>query len=344
MTDTKAVVERKGERTLVLIGEPVTADEIIARRNMVLDVIQRVMVQGVHYGIIPGTEKKDKEGRDITPKSLFKEGAELLSMVFGVRGDTVQERHVDGGNVRVDSIVRFLRIDDSKEVGMGVGTASTGETKWAWKRCYDDDEWESTEPSRRREIRKKGRNGFYTIRQVRQPPEDTLNTILQMSEKRAYVQGVRRWTACSDILKDDLEGKKSFNEDDDVDDPGPDHTGPEDTGPSEPKTGTSRAPNGNGGSKTADPPKTTQPTPTWVGMIERVNPAPFVDSKKIKRTKYFITGDDKTQFQTIFDDKGNEAMSLYIAKKRVKIFYTTSQYGNDLLNIFPEDAPDASDR
>jgi hypothetical protein len=266
---------------------------------------------------------------------LFKEGAELLSMVFAIRGDTIQERRLEGGEIRVDSVVRFFRIEDSKEVGMGVGTASTGETKWAWKRCYDEDEWEGTPVDRRREIRKKAKSGsFYTIRQIRQTPDDTLNTIVQMSEKRGYVQGVRRWTACSDILKDDLEGRKSFNEGEgEEEDPGPDHTAPEGPPPG-PQAGTTKAPNGNGGSHAPDKPKTEMLT--WIGVLAKVNPVAFVDSQKTKRTKYYVGGADKMEFQTIFEDKGNEAMSLFLGKKKVKIFYVVSQYGNDLQNIFEE--------
>jgi hypothetical protein len=90
--------------------------------------------------------------------------------------------------------------------GEGVGTASSAETKYQWRRAVCDDEYNATPEDRRRIAYKPGKNNsFYTIAQVRTEPEDVDNTILKMAKKRALIDAVLTVTAASDIFTQDAE-------------------------------------------------------------------------------------------------------------------------------------------
>jgi len=60
-------------------------NQFLARIRMVKDqiaavhqVMRECMKDGVHYGVIPGTEKKDKTGKDISKPVLLQPGADIL--------------------------------------------------------------------------------------------------------------------------------------------------------------------------------------------------------------------------------------------------------------------------
>lgn len=60
-------------------------EQAIARYNLVLEYAKRVMKQGRDYGVIPGTEKKAKDGEPSSENTtLLKPGAEKLCSIFGL--------------------------------------------------------------------------------------------------------------------------------------------------------------------------------------------------------------------------------------------------------------------
>ena len=61
---------------------PRTAKDIREQVQLIQDVMKEVMQEGQHYGVIPGTERKDKDGKDISKKTLLKPGAEKLCLTF----------------------------------------------------------------------------------------------------------------------------------------------------------------------------------------------------------------------------------------------------------------------
>ena len=57
--------------------------ETIRKQTLaVAELMKELLHKGEHYGVIPGTEKKDKDGKDISKPSLFKPGAEKISIMF----------------------------------------------------------------------------------------------------------------------------------------------------------------------------------------------------------------------------------------------------------------------
>lgn len=70
--------------------------EVLEAQNDTRALIREALVDGRDYGVIPGTERKDKAGRDISKKVLLKAGAERLCAAFGlVPTFEVLEKEVD---------------------------------------------------------------------------------------------------------------------------------------------------------------------------------------------------------------------------------------------------------
>lgn len=178
-------------------------EEIIEHVATVQKVMQAVMKgpskehpEGVHYGVIPGTNKP----------TLLKAGAELLCMTFRISdayhvedlstADTVRYRVTCTGSHQMTGTV----------LGTGMGEASSGEEKYKWLKATKT-EWDNTPETMRR--KKFGWNRQerkeYEILQVRTDPANLANTVLKMANKRAKMAMVLNVTAASDMFTQDLE-------------------------------------------------------------------------------------------------------------------------------------------
>lgn len=175
-------VENYGSRSL-------TAADVRAQVNLMQDVMQEVMKDGVHYGKIPGTNAK----------SLWKPGAEKLMATFRLAGDPETEDLSRDGEIHYRVKVRLLA--GGEFVGAGIGECMSLEEKYAWRGAVSPKEYEAT-PENRRRIKFK-RDG--EVKQVRTNPADVANTILKMAKKRAQVDAVITATAASDIFTQDIE-------------------------------------------------------------------------------------------------------------------------------------------
>ncbi|SDW93781.1 hypothetical protein [Lysobacter enzymogenes] len=176
-------VENYGSRSL-------TAADVRAQVNLVQDVMREVMIEGTHYGKIPGTNGK----------SLWKAGAEKLMATFRLAGDPEVESLGSDGEVHYRVKVR-LSTASGQFVGAGIGECSSQEDKYAWRASVNEKEFNAT-PENRRRI-KYTRDG--EKKQVRTNPADVSNTILKMAKKRAQVDAVITCTAASDIFTQDIE-------------------------------------------------------------------------------------------------------------------------------------------
>ena len=96
--------------------------DVSLKRQMVLAVMYQLMVEGVHYGVIPGTKKP----------TLFKSGAELLCHTFGYSQKFVTERE-DYDMHRVYTVVCHLDDKNGAPVSEGGGVCSTYEKKYRWR-------------------------------------------------------------------------------------------------------------------------------------------------------------------------------------------------------------------
>jgi hypothetical protein len=162
---------------------------------------QEVMKKDLHYGTIPGTPKP----------TLYKAGAEIINLMFGVSVDPADKEEEDGVD---DTGVRFYRaavrmVFKSRLggfLGASWGYASSLEEKYKWRRATGKREFEATPEARRRVKFKRGQNNSeYEEMQIRTEVDDIKNTVLQIAMKRAEVSGTRRVHALSDMFGQDLE-------------------------------------------------------------------------------------------------------------------------------------------
>ncbi len=200
-----AVVEMKQGGALASTNGSgrMAVSEIIQHVAVVQEVMRAVMKgpskehpDGVHYGVIPGTNKP----------TLLKPGAELLCMVFRIADSYQIEDLSTADTVRYRVTCTGTHQITGAMLGTGMGEASSGEEKYKWRKAYKE-EFEATPASMRRE--KKGwdkiKKQNYAILQVRTEPADLANTILKMANKRAKMAMVLNVTAASDCFAQDLE-------------------------------------------------------------------------------------------------------------------------------------------
>lgn len=110
---------------LAAVDDPgLSIDDIIARVNKIHAVQRRVMKEGVHYGVIPGTEKP----------ALLKPGAEMLCMTFQLDPQfTLDERH-DADHLEVVVTCTLYHSPTGARLGSGIGSCSTKEGRYAYRK------------------------------------------------------------------------------------------------------------------------------------------------------------------------------------------------------------------
>jgi hypothetical protein len=155
-----------------------------------------VMKLGTHYGTIPGTPKP----------TLFKSGAEIINLMFGVSVDPAELEEETGldevGVPFYRARVRMtFKTRSGISLGASFGVASSLEEKYKWRKASGQREFDAAPEGRRRVKHRKD----YDEQQVRTEVEDIRNTIVQMAMKRAEVSGTRRVHALSDMFAQDLE-------------------------------------------------------------------------------------------------------------------------------------------
>lgn len=161
--------------------------EVLAHGRLVQEVIQEVMVEGVHYGIIPGT-------KDVT---LYKAGSEKLLTVFRISADPQVIDLSIPGERRYQVRVIGRSMVSGVVVGVGIGECSSDESKYKWRTTYNQAEWEAA-PEARRRIKYSKNNK--QDKQVRVEPADVANTVLKMAKKRAQVDLCCTALAASDVF------------------------------------------------------------------------------------------------------------------------------------------------
>jgi hypothetical protein len=156
--------------------KPVSVVLLKERAQHVQEVIASMMVEGVHYGVIPGTQNR----------TLLKEGTELLLSAFQIAIEPRIEESTGPDFVRYTVHVRGTHMGSGGFIGEGIGRCSTNEEKYKWREVVCKEEWDQTPENRRREKWRHGKGGNpYMTRQVRTNPEDLAGTVLKMAKKRA---------------------------------------------------------------------------------------------------------------------------------------------------------------
>ncbi len=203
------------------VSAPLTLREIKDQVNLIQQVMRDVMVDGEHYGTIPGTNK-DK-------KSLLKPGAEKLCLTFRFAPSyELTKTDLGGGHVDYEMVCTLRTIQSGTIVGQGLGSCNTREKKYLYRpgpveftgqpvpQAYWD--MRKSNPKQAQEsiggvgfaAAKNPENGFYEIAIKGETiehdnPADYYNTCLKMCTKRALVAAILTATAASDIFVQDLD-------------------------------------------------------------------------------------------------------------------------------------------
>jgi len=192
--------------SLIKVGEqlPVvkewTVKELMSRRDKVLAVMSGLMVNEVHYGVIPGCGKKP---------TLLKPGAEMLLMTF-----RLAVKPIEITDLSTEGIVRYRVIlgayaSTGELAGTGVGECSSAEDKYQWRAALCKEEFDATPPDQKREKWKKdwvnSRPVYKTVQQIKTNPADIANTILKMGKKRSMIDLTLTTLGVSDKFRQDID-------------------------------------------------------------------------------------------------------------------------------------------
>ena len=192
----------------------VKVDAIKWRVQAIQHCMRDVMKEGTHYGKIKGCKDENV---------LLKPGAELLRVMFqfGVSFDV--EINDMGGGHREYVTTCHVANPDGTMCCDGMGSASTMESKYRYRtgpteftgKPVPKEYWDNGRDQKmiggRGHVAKKNPNtGMWEIARQGQKVEnpdiaDVYNTVLKMSKKRAFVDGMLAATGASDMFVQDLE-------------------------------------------------------------------------------------------------------------------------------------------
>lgn len=180
----------------VIETRTLTAPQVKAQVQLVQQVMESVMKEGTHYGVIPGTDKP----------SLLKAGCEVLMTTFRIAVDPIIEDLSSQDEIRYRVKCLGTHQTTGTIMGTGVGECSSNEEKYKWKRS-NPREWDRT-PEDRKRIKygyDRAKRQEYEVLQIRTEPADVANTVLKMAKKRALVDFTLTALAASDCFNQDLE-------------------------------------------------------------------------------------------------------------------------------------------
>jgi hypothetical protein len=191
----------------------ISVERIIARVKKIRQIRDEVMRPDVHFGKIPGV-KKD---------SLLKPGAETLCMAFGLSPKFKFDEHREGEHLEC-IVTCTLFGPNGNEVGDGIGSCSTRESKYAFRNgeraCPECGSTALLKSKKEPEFfcwAKKGGCGKtfpltdkritdQVVGRVANPDiADQYNTVRKMACKRAHVAATLFVTGASELFTQDVE-------------------------------------------------------------------------------------------------------------------------------------------
>lgn len=197
--------------------------ELVARADLIREAMSEAMVDGIHFGRIPGVAKP----------SLFQAGAEKIDTLFRLKPAFTHTEKWDGQHLTVVTEAAIYHLPTGECLAEGVSAiCSTYESKYRWRKA------ELTCPTCGAETIRKSKNvqpgkGWYCWtklggcgaqfdiadsqiteqkpgRKENEDLADQWETIIRMSEKRAHVAVTRMATAASDVFTQDVEDMPDF--------------------------------------------------------------------------------------------------------------------------------------
>ena len=179
-------------------GEPLTLGDIKQNASLIKSLFKQTMIEGVDYGTTPGCKQP----------SLWKPGAEKAMLLFKLGCFPEPVDHSTEDAIKYVVKTKIVHLPSGIELGYGLGSCSSNETKYKWRRAVCDAEYECTPDDQKR--LKWAADGTAT-QQIRTNPVDLNNTIIKMACKRSKIDGVITVTGASDIFSQDLEDSDGIN-------------------------------------------------------------------------------------------------------------------------------------
>jgi hypothetical protein len=194
--------------------------DVVRQVALIQQVMSGVMKEGEHFGKIPGCGDKP---------TLLQPGAQVLALTFRLAPRfTIDERHFDGGHREFLITCELYSIGNGQLVGMGVGMASTMESKWRFRtgpveftgKAVPPEYWDLRKDNpakaldllggRGHQVKKNPDTASWEIARAgekveNENPADVYNTALKIAAKRAFVGAVLNTTAASDMFTQDIE-------------------------------------------------------------------------------------------------------------------------------------------
>jgi hypothetical protein len=166
MSEENAVVVRPEAQTAIM-----SLKQIGDRVNLVHKVLETVMKKDTHYGTVPGCGSK---------MVLLKPGADVLAMTFRlVPQFAVSRTDLPDGHREYD-ITCSMYGPDGALLGQGVGSASTMEKKYRYRKDAKGNKVENEDIA------------------------DCYNTVLKIAKKRAHIDATLTVTGAADLFTQDL--------------------------------------------------------------------------------------------------------------------------------------------
>lgn len=183
--------------TVIDRGHNLATSEVIQRTKQIREIMEKVMKPNIHYGIIPGTQKP----------TLYQPGADILNVTFRIAPIVALVDDLsDPDSVRYRITVRGEHQVTKETLAEGVGSCSSNEEKYRWRKPVCDEEFNETPENQRRQKWRRGKNNnTWKEKQIRTSPVDVDNTILKMAVKRAKIAMTLNATAAGDVFGQDLE-------------------------------------------------------------------------------------------------------------------------------------------
>lgn len=206
MNQEIVITERKDEYQVVNVND------LKKRSYLVTEIKKEVMKESIHYGLIPGCGKKP---------TLFKNGAELLCMSFGLSPESSIQINELGEGHREYIVTTTLRNQNGFVVASSAGSCCTKESKYRYRgneliatgKPVPKNYWVEKNNAILGAgcVAKKDENGNWMIfkkgenKKENEDIADVYNTVLKMAVKRSLVASVLLATGGSCEFTQDIE-------------------------------------------------------------------------------------------------------------------------------------------
>ena len=196
----------------------IDVDRVIAMRSAVEQVIDKVLREPEHFGVLPGTQGKDGKK---PKKMLFQPGAEVLCQVFRVRPEYEELSVVERDDfISIKIRCRLFKSVTGEQVGEAIGSANSREDKYASQvaaklcpTCGAPTIFKSKDGGWFCWAKKGGCGATFADEDKKlldqtgtvsvQRLYSLYHTLESIAQKRAFVKATRSFTATSDIFTDE---------------------------------------------------------------------------------------------------------------------------------------------